>query len=156
MRLIEQRAEERVSAAEEEASLPPEIRVASHCSLTEDSSNTSNTSNSNTSTTVETEAAYKAVSEGELLSNVQLEDTMTGTIVIIISHAVCSAVILLLSLFSRGGSLHFLHLPAGHGEHHLSVSVPSPVIPDSIGTRTSMFLCVLPLHVVVFLTLKFR
>lgn len=81
VRLVEQRAEERLSAAEEEASLPPDIRVASHCSLTEDSSNTSN---SHSSTTVESEAACKAVSEGELLSNVQLEDTLTGTIITII------------------------------------------------------------------------
>lgn len=84
VQLVEQSSEERVSAAVEEAPPTPENRVASHCSSTEDSSNTSN---SNSSTTVGTEATYKAVSEGELLSHVQLGDTMTGTI--IISAALC-------------------------------------------------------------------
>lgn len=75
VQLVEQSAEERVSAAVEEASPTPENPVASHCSSTEDSSTSS--------TTVGTEATYKAVSEGELLSHVQLGDTMTGTVTII-------------------------------------------------------------------------
>lgn len=63
--------------AEEEASVPPppELPAASPCSSSEDSSHTSQTS---TSTSSATEAALRVVSEGELLSNVQLEDTMTG------------------------------------------------------------------------------
>ncbi|XP_029688835.1 protein TALPID3 isoform X4 [Takifugu rubripes] len=70
VQLVERSAEERASAAVEEAPPAPENRAASHCSSTEDSSSSS-------SSTVGTEATYKAVSEGELLSHVQLGDTMT-------------------------------------------------------------------------------
>ncbi|TNM95698.1 hypothetical protein fugu_016781 [Takifugu bimaculatus] len=73
VQLVERSAEERASAAVEEAPPAPENRAASHCSSTEDSSNSSSSSSS----TVGTEATYKAVSEGELLSHVQLGDTMT-------------------------------------------------------------------------------
>ena len=60
------------SAAEEEASVSSQLPVASPCSSTDDPSNTSN------GTSSATETAMKAVSEGELLSHVQLEDTLTG------------------------------------------------------------------------------
>lgn len=61
-------------------SSPPELPVASECSSTADSSPTSPTSpTSQSSSSSATEAALKAVSEGELLSNVPLEDTLTGS-----------------------------------------------------------------------------
>ncbi|TWW72382.1 Protein TALPID3 [Takifugu flavidus] len=71
VQLVEPSTEERRRQQVEEAPPAPENRAASHCSSTEDSSSSSSSS------TVGTEATYKAVSEGELLSHVQLGDTMT-------------------------------------------------------------------------------
>lgn len=146
VQLVERSAEERASAAVEEAPPAPENRAASHCSSTEDSSS----STSSSSTTVGTEATYKAVSEGELLSHVQLGDTMTGTITII-STALCVHLSFnsSLSLFeeevicsfsiSLQDTVSILSLPLFH------------LLLFPLGTRTSMFSCVLPLSV-VFLT----
>lgn len=103
-------------------SSPPELPVASECSSTADSSPTSPTSQSRSSST--TEAALKAVSEGELLSNVPLEDTLTGSAgpapSPAPSPASSSCSLTPLSPLCRGGSLHLLRLPAGGGEHRPS------------------------------------
>lgn len=108
-------AEEHVSVASVSSlSSPPELPAASPCTSTNDSSNSSNTSNGTSSTT---ETALKAVSEGELLSQVQLEDTMTGSTSSSSSSSSSGGRSLTpLSPLCRGGSLHLL-LNAGHGEH---------------------------------------
>lgn len=89
--------------------------MASECSSTADSSPTSQSSSSSA-----TEAALKAVSEGELLSNVPLEDTLTGSAGPAPSPAPSSCSLTPLSPLCRGGSLHLLRLPAGGGEHRPS------------------------------------